>query len=963
MAIYADDQFAGAAFSYTNSEALFLNTIDFCKRNVDTNPTHLITILSLDNNLSPYATGVIERTRQGTISNPDARATILLDRLGDGNTEVVHIASGVVVTYTDPIPWQPGADELDTASPDVIADFINWARDQHPDHRAVVALVGHGVGPAPEVHRPPVRRFGPLSQLPPMPQERDRTPADVTSDSYLSTPELGRALAAATDDGADPLSLLFLDSCFEGNLDVLYEVRNAAEVLVASPNYAWAAFAYDRYLPHFTITATVESMAQAIAAEYQAALDITHPHAIVWMRGDDVEPIGDAVSDLGDALRATLPISGHRSLVLNATLNSQFADTTLCTGDLELCPPDELVDARSLAQNIQAQFDSVDQAVYDAAGNLLTTLAAVHSRFTDGNPWVKSEVAWTFNNPALTILAPLTPTISAGVAWRASVYTGTVLSNVQVQGITQTVSITRPFTYAAEGRWSRFLWAWYEPLTPTVGQLCHEMPPLQDQVVTPTVAITLGAESGYANVELQWNVSNSPDVNEYRVTRALSGTQAFEHIAAVADTHYFDADPALVSGETYCYRVEGLYPGGSSATTSNVACAVFGRVELWMPYTRIAPDETGIVLVNIRNAQGLRLAATDIWLSYDGSVIQPVVISSTALTSDYAWAYTITSTESYSQVKIVAASAAAPTLYGDGALFWIAFHVVGTQDMTSTLDLRDYVSGVGGSTIYAPGPGIPPTPVFVPLALDDGTLYADCHHSLGDVADVAHSECLVDSGDAYLALWFVANPQHSPGVWQLYAGDINGNGELDTGDVTMILYYALHGRWPVPGSGVRSFHAPNANPIVLSLDEVSGPPGGTVRASLRAEELYDWAGGEFAIAYDLRLVAGITNVQTAELADGFQVEFYDDGAGLLRIAIAQGAQDPGGSGEVLTFDIQLASNAPAGALASLTLLEARLNDVYGRDFGTSVLQRTISRHNGAVHIVQRVYLPLILRNS
>jgi hypothetical protein len=49
----------------------------------------------------------------------------------------------------------------------------------------------------------------------------------------VSTADLGAALALATADGAAPLDVVFFDQCFQGNLDVLYEVRNAAAVFVA----------------------------------------------------------------------------------------------------------------------------------------------------------------------------------------------------------------------------------------------------------------------------------------------------------------------------------------------------------------------------------------------------------------------------------------------------------------------------------------------------------------------------------------------------------------------------------------------------------------------------------------------------------------------------------------------------------------------------------------------------------
>jgi hypothetical protein len=125
-------------------------------------------------------------------------------------------------------------------------------------------------------------------------------------------------------------------------------------------------------------------------------------------------------------------------------------------------------------------------------------------------------------------------------------------------------------------------------------------------------------------------------------------------------------------------------------------------VDLWIPDTWARPGEIAVVPINIRNAQGLQIDSSDIWFDFDGTVIEPLVISRTALTADYAWRYAITNTEVYSRARIAAIVSAnpVPTLYGDGSLFWITFRVRDTANAVSPLNLREFINGVGGSTIY-----------------------------------------------------------------------------------------------------------------------------------------------------------------------------------------------------------------------------------------------------------------------
>jgi hypothetical protein len=526
---------------------------------------HVIAILSFDNNLDPHTAEVIENFRQGTLSQSDLRATLLVDQLGDGNTEVVEIAGGVV-THTNAIPWLPGVHELDTAGPDAIAAFLGWARAQQPDHRAVVALLGHGAGPAPEIHKPELGRFGALSQLPPLPSERDWTPVDVTSGTYLSTPELGRALAAATSNGANTFNVLFLDSCFGGSLDVLYEIRNTSQVLIASPNYAWGGFFYDKYLPHFTPAATSEEMAQAIVNEYQAALDDTHPNAMLWVRGADISAIADSVSNLGDALRSAVGSQPSvADAIASATSGSQFADTTLCAGDLQLCPPDELIGAGSFAANLRARF-SASSPIYTATGEVLTQLANVHGAYRIGHPWLKPANTWAYTD-TLTILAPLSRTLTSDLAWRRTIYTSTVpLTATWATSFatTQTVVITTPLAYAVNGRWDDFIANWYGPMTPTVGALCQAMPPTL--IVSDTKAITLTAQPGLNSVQLNWTALVHPDLADYAVYVQRPNGPTWE--LAVITTALAYQHSELPSGQ-YIYFVAARNAQGNVLARSN----------------------------------------------------------------------------------------------------------------------------------------------------------------------------------------------------------------------------------------------------------------------------------------------------------------------------------------------------------------------------------------------------------
>jgi hypothetical protein len=475
--------------------------------------------------------------------------------------------------------------------------------------------------------------------------------------------------------------------------------------------------------------------------------------------------------------------------------------------------------------------------------------------------------------------------------------------------------------------------------------------PLSCSGLVPPSELPLTAEAGYTNIELSWSPINDPHVTSYRLSRTVEGDDDFAPIAMLNETIYFDSDPSLVVGTSYCYQVEALRADNSVRATSPVACAIFGQVDLWIPETWAAPGQVVIVPVNIRNATGLQIAASEIWLDFDETVIEPLEVLATPLSANYSWGFNL----SDNRIRISAVASPPPTLQGDGSLFWLVVHVLGTSGDETLLDLREFVQDVGGSTIYAPDDLFNP----IPLQLQDGVLHVANGYGLGDL----NGNGVVEAVDAYLALQ-IASHKLTPTQQQRYAGDVNGNGRIDAADATMILYYAIHHEWPSLSIGSSSLRAAIAAPVRLSLGNVNGEPGTVVTTTLKAENLSNWAGGEFVIAYDPTLVESIVNVSVTGLAQNFSIQFHDDGAGLLYIALADDTP-VSGSGALLTISLALAPGAVDGQNAPLALAEAQLNDDVGRDFATSALQQPIERQNGQLQIgaIQPgvVYIPIIFK--
>ncbi|MCE7986118.1 MAG: hypothetical protein DYG89_33490 [Caldilinea sp. CFX5] len=478
-----------------------------------------------DNDLASEIGYVVERMRLGTARNPNVQVVLLVDGNKAGDTRVLTMRNGQT-TLTDAVQERWGVTELDTAKPQVLAWFLQYARTRYPSTRTVAALLGHGIPPAPEVSwedalqaaAPSIRTGG---EIPPLPKEHEYTPSDVTDRSYMSTVDVGKALLAATDNGANPFDLLFFDQCFQGNLDMLYEVHRTAKVFVASPNYAWLTAAYHRYLTAFTPTTTPEEMATFIVNRYQFTLNADHPNTIFWVRGKDIAAISNAVSKLGGALRkATL--AGQTNPITAAVQQSKYVDTTQC-GDknLQLGPPDELIGLETFGQNLFNNFGPTDpHGVIDALAELQSAMAGIYKLSRVGSPYLAPAEQWDYKD-SITVLAPLRRESRSAVAWRASVYRSDApFTATWTIDPTQPITVTESLAFTRDGRWDDFLGDWFTNLSPTVGAWCNYIPPPQVTVeesegLTLTAVLSGAVEAGA--VALTWTPSDDTAVIGYRL--------------------------------------------------------------------------------------------------------------------------------------------------------------------------------------------------------------------------------------------------------------------------------------------------------------------------------------------------------------------------------------------------------------------------------------------------------------
>jgi hypothetical protein len=468
-----------------------------------------------------------------------------------------------------------------------------------------------------------------------------------------------------------------------------------------------------------------------------------------------------------------------------------------------------------------------------------------------------------------------------------------------------------------------------------------------------TAGIHVSVASGFDQLKISWTPSINPLITRYRLSRASpTASSPFTPIIYSSEPFFYDAT-GLSKGQNYCYQVEALNID-ALLESSDISCAAFGEINVWVPESFASVDGTLIVPVNIRNAVGLSIASADIWMDFDPAVLEVLSVSSTSMTVDFVWDSYLDN--SLGEVKISTISSPAKTIYGDGSLFWLTFKVKGVVGETSNLDLREFVDLVGGSSIQTENAlGLL---ADIPLTLTDGKLTVQTRGKLGDVDDNG----VVAAADALLTLKMAVGTI-TPTSKQLYCADVNGDGTITSADVSMILYYAVHSTWPLPPTSVTApvARANSQSPVIISLDDLNAKPGSTVTTTLRAKNLVNWAGGDWIITYDPTQIAQVSNVTVTGLAavGASPLAFKDDGNGRIRISIARNTS-LSGDGALFVLTLKLTTNATSGT-SPLTLAGTFLSDPYGRDFVTSALQGTIERQNSTVTIqsVYNLFVPVI----
>ena len=369
--------------------------------------------LNGDNNLDSYVADVVNGLVQ---AGPSPRANVLAlvdystNTLPYSGTALYNLSDGSAITLPLPLTLTT---ETNMGDGQALANFIQWGRSAYPSHHTLLVILDHGGGWAPDVSTSQVLGPKPIHRRTYMAGVSGLSWDYTNSYDYLTSQEIRQILSDTTDNGADPLDVVFYDVCLMGMLEVAYQIKDYASFFASSQNLSWAPAGLDnRYVymvQNLPVDASARNVAELIVQAYsETTPQSEHPFAVSAVQLSALTGLATAVDQLAMALSQTLTSPQQAELLWQAYQQSQKYDYD---SDLSLeNNQDGFLDLYDLATNILVTYSDpgIRLAAQEILGLLDNDTVIVSAAHQSGAPWTTPDETWDFDNAhGLSIYFPL----------------------------------------------------------------------------------------------------------------------------------------------------------------------------------------------------------------------------------------------------------------------------------------------------------------------------------------------------------------------------------------------------------------------------------------------------------------------------------------------------------------------------------------------------------------------------
>ncbi len=179
--------------------------------------------------------------------------------------------------------WWSG-DEVDMGDGNTLKEFINWARSKYPAYQYnIINMSGNSSS---------IRGEDPPS--------REGWSDEESGDTSLYTNEIQQAFINAGCIN-NQLSLISMDTCIMGNVEMAYEYRGLADYFVATPeNMNVDGFEYQEWLPDINTNSTPKDLAQILVESLRD--DVSGQQALTAVNLMELENLKTKIDELVQAI-------------------------------------------------------------------------------------------------------------------------------------------------------------------------------------------------------------------------------------------------------------------------------------------------------------------------------------------------------------------------------------------------------------------------------------------------------------------------------------------------------------------------------------------------------------------------------------------------------------------------------------------------------------------------------------
>ncbi len=289
---------------------------------------------------------------QTNLSNPAVRVAAIIDGPGQNDTNLFAISPGQ--NGTAPVVEKTSLGERKMNDPATLREFLLWAQGRFHAQQYYLAIADHGQA---------IRGIA-------WDHTSDISDNGVADDSaYMTVKGIASALGSPN---VAPISVLHLDACSMDLLDVAYELRPYADVLIASQYLGWGYFLYDQYQSMISPSTTPSELGKEIVDRYASRAEQSRrPYTLAALDLSRMDALTKSVTAIALNLKALAQQNPNAEAAL-ATIWTQSRKFD-SNSDRQNDSKDAYVDLLDWTQKVAAQFD--DQTIRIYASEIVTELS------------------------------------------------------------------------------------------------------------------------------------------------------------------------------------------------------------------------------------------------------------------------------------------------------------------------------------------------------------------------------------------------------------------------------------------------------------------------------------------------------------------------------------------------------------------------------------------------------------